>query len=396
MQSKKNTKMNFIIFNPDEWHGTYAGCMGHPVLRTPHLDRLAREGTLFTNAFVQHTVCSPSRCSYMTGWYPHIRGYRTLWNLLSKDEPNLFKYLKRAGYETAWFGKNDLFAQETFDDCVDYYDDYPGFLPPGIKNAFSKDDPAFYSFLYEATPGTIEEHVDTLKVNAGIDFLKTGRNPEKPFCLYLPLSTPHCPYTAPQPYYDMYDPDSVDWLKSTEHEGKPSFYTKIRESRNLQNVPESVFRKLNAVYCGTITMIDELLGRVLDTLEETGLADSTTVLFFSDHGDWPGDYGLVEKWSSALDDSLTRVPFVIKTPGGSPGNLVAEPVEIFDQMATILELASIEPEHRHFARSPTAWRIGRPRPCRFCRRRIRTGRTPQFRGLQGHLGTRRLTQVLLP
>ncbi len=343
--------MNFVIVNPDEWHADYAGCSGHPVVQTPNLDRLAAGGTHFSNAFVQHTVCSPSRCSFMTGWYPHVRGHRTLWHLLQPEEPNLLNYLKQAGYEVAFFGKNDVFAEKTFESSVDYYDDYPGFLPPTIENEFDFGEPGYYSFLHKATPGTIEEHVDTLKVNAGIDFLR--RQHDKPFCLYLPLSTPHCPYSAPQPYHDMYDPAALPPAKSAEHSGKPAFYQRIRETRELDKTSHNVMRKLNAVYCGTITMMDELLGRVLDTLDETGLSENTTVLFFTDHGDWPGDYGLVEKWSSALDDSLIKTPFVIRTPGGKAGHIVAEPVELFDQMATVLDLAGIEAQHTHFARSLT-------------------------------------------
>jgi choline-sulfatase len=344
--------MNFVIFNPDEWRGDYAGCSGHPLVRTPNLDRLAAAGTRFENAFVQHTVCSPSRCSFMTGWYPHTLGHRTLWHLLQPDQPNLLKYLKQAGYEVAWFGKNDLLASESFPDSVDYYDDYPGFLPPDLQPAFAPDEPGYYSFLYDPTPGTIEEHVDTLKVNAGLDFLR--RDHDKPFCLYLPLSTPHCPYTAPKPYHEMYSPDDVPDLRPPELPGKPSYHQLIRRTRGLDRADESVLRKLNAVYCGTITMIDELLGRVLTTLEETGLAENTTVIVFTDHGDWAGDYGLVEKWSAALDDCLLRTPLVIRTPGGKAGHVVREPVEVFDQMATVLELAGIEADHEHFARSLVA------------------------------------------
>jgi choline-sulfatase len=191
-------------------------------------------------------------------------------------------------------------------------------------------------------------------VHAGIEFLTRGRDRRKPFCLYLPLVVPHCPFTVPQPYYDMYNPNDVSPLRPTELSGKPAFYRRIRETRGLDRTPEKVFRKLNAVYCGTITLIDELLGRLLDTLDETGLAENTTVMVFSDHGDWAGDFGLVEKWSSGLDDCLVRSPLVIRTPGGTRGHVVNEPVEVFDQMATILELAGIEARHNHFARSLVA------------------------------------------
>jgi arylsulfatase A-like enzyme len=345
------TRQNIVIINPDQWRADYAGCYGHPLVKTPHLDRLAAEGTRFEQCHVQHTVCSPSRCSFMTGWYPHVRGHRTLPHLLRPDEPNLLKYLKRAGYEVAWFGKNDLLAAESFADSVTYYDDYPGFLPPTIRNAFADpSQPGYYSFLHEATSGTIEQHVDTLKVKAGLDFLRHGRDADKPFCLYLPLATPHCPFTAPEPWHSLYDPADVADPRPLP-DGKPELYRLVHELRHLDQAPEWIWCKLRAVYLGTISMIDELIGRVLDCLDEQGLADHTTVLVHSDHGEWAGDYGCVEKWSAALDDCLTRVPLVIRTPGGTAGHVVAEPVELQDQMATILELAGVEAEHTHFSRS---------------------------------------------
>ncbi|MFW5745741.1 MAG: sulfatase-like hydrolase/transferase [Spirochaetota bacterium] len=346
-----DTRMNFVIINPDEWRGDYAGCYGHPLVKTPNLDRLAAEGTRFDNCFVQHTVCSPSRCSFVTGWYPHVAGHRDLTHLLRTDEPNMFKYLRNAGYEVAWFGKNDMLSQASFRESVDFYDSYRGFLPPTIRNAFEFGEPGYYSFLYEPTPGTIDDHVDALEVAAGIEYLEKGRNLEKPFCLFLPLVTPHCPFTAPEPYHSMYSPDDVPPLRAPVEEGKPGFYRRIRETRALDRTSEETFRKLNAVYLGTITLIDELIGRVLDALDRLGLADTTTVLVYSDHGEWAGDFGLVEKWSSGLDDPLTRVPFVVRTPGGKAGHVVAEPVEMFDQMATVLELAGVKAQHTHFARS---------------------------------------------
>lgn len=341
--------MNFIIFNPDEWRGDYAGCYGHPVVQTPHLDRLAAEGTRFDQAFVQHTVCTPSRCSFMTGWYPHVRGHRSLWHCLRPDEPNLLRYLKQAGYEVAMFGKNDLLAQDCFADSVTFHDHPQGSGPRHSGRTVADDKPGFFSFLHEAAPGGIDDHPDAACVQAGIDFLQ--RDHQQPFCLYLPIIQPHCPYVAPQPYHDRYDPDSLPPLRPICDNDKPMYHRRIRETRNLLDVPESHFKKLNAVYLGMISVVDDLLGQLLRSLDEAGLADSTCVIVFSDHGDWAGDYGLVEKWSSCLDDTLTRVPFIIRMPGGTAGHVVSEQVEIFDQMATVLELAGIEAEHTHFARS---------------------------------------------
>ena len=100
-----------------------------------------------------------------------------------------------------------------------------------------------------------------------------------------------------------------------------------------------------------ISYADFLLGELLRTLDETGLSESTVVIVFSDHGDWAGDYGLVEKWPSALDDAVTRVPFVVRAPGGARGQVVPELIELFDLAPTVLELAGIEPRHTMLARS---------------------------------------------
>jgi choline-sulfatase len=109
--------------------------------------------------------------------------------------------------------------------------------------------------------------------------------------------------------------------------------------------------KIQAIYLGMCSYADWMLGEMLAALDEAGLADETTVVATSDHGDWAGDYGLVEKWPSALDDAITRVPLIVRTPGNEAGHVVREPVEQFDVMATILELAGVEPQHTHFARS---------------------------------------------
>jgi len=347
--------MNFILFNPDEMRAESVGCYGHPVAQTPHMDRLAAEGVRFDQCHVQHTVCSPSRCSFMTGWYPHVRGHRTLWHLLRPDEPNLLKYLKQAGYDVHWWGKNDLLAPESFADSVTSAGSGPARLrlsggTPGKRNAFRFRERGYYSFLYEPEGrGPVENLNDFLCVRAAIEYLRQG--PKEPFVLYLPIGLPHCPYAAPQPWHDLIDPDSLPPLRPVEPAGKPGFHRLIRRYRQLDSLDESVFRKINAVYLGMISLVDHMLGRLLEALEESGHADDTAVIVFSDHGDWAGDYGLVEKWPSGLDDCLTRVPLILRVPGNRRGHVVHEPVELFDIMATVRELAGVPSRHTHFARS---------------------------------------------
>jgi choline-sulfatase len=100
-----------------------------------------------------------------------------------------------------------------------------------------------------------------------------------------------------------------------------------------------------------IAYVDAMVGQLLDALDETGLADDTAVFLFSDHGEWAGDYGLVEKWHACLDDCLTHVPLIARIPGGTCGHVVNTPVECFDIMPTTLALAGIAAAHTHFARS---------------------------------------------
>jgi choline-sulfatase len=341
--------MNFIFFMPDELRAESVGCYGHPLAPTPNLDALAAQGTRFDQCHVQHSVCTPSRCSLMTGWYPHVRGHRTLWHMLRPDEPNLLRTLRRAGYQVHWYGKNDLLAQESFADSVDVAQ-RRGSGMHGV-NPFAPDDPRHMSFLYAPYTGALEDHSDYANVQAGIGFLRSG--PQQPFVLYLPLTFPHCPYSAPEPWHSMFDPDALPDLRPPNLPNRPDFHPLIRQYRALDQLPEdeqrTLMRQIGAVYLGMTAFVDHLLGQLLTALDESGLADETTVMAFSDHGDYAGDYGLVEKWPSAGEDLITRVPLVIRTPGGAAGHLVQTPVELFDVMATTLALAGVEAEHTHFA-----------------------------------------------
>jgi len=341
--------MNFVFFFPDEMRAESVSCYGHPLVQMPNYDRLADEGVRFDQCHVQHPVCSPSRCCLMTGWYPHVSGHRTLWHLLRPHEPSLFRYLHQAGYHIEWHGKNDLYSPDSFPLSVDRYASGSG--GHSGPNAHRFGDPAYYTFDFEPFPGGPDETGDMHSVQAGIDFLRARKPHEPPFVLYLPLSMPHPPYAAPQPYHSMYDPTDLPPLRPPDLAGKPDFHTLIRRYRGLDCLEDGFVERLQATYLGMNTYVDWMLGQLLDTLDETGLAENTCVIVSADHGDWAGDYGLVEKWPSALDDTLTRVPLIIRAPGKAAGRVVQEPIEIFDVMATMLDLAGVEAQHTHFART---------------------------------------------
>ena len=340
-------RLNFIIYQPDEMRAESLGSYGHPVTQTPNFDRLCREGVRFDHCHVQNTVCTPSRCSFFTGQYVHVAGHRNLVHMLRPHEPHLLRYLHENGYEVRLYGKNDLLAPEYFPASVDKAKEHAA-RNARTRNPWPFDDPRFYSFLL-GPGGNRYDHFDWTDVEAGIEFLHS--RPAKPFMLFLPLTKPHPEYSAPDGFHDMYDPESLPPLRPPDTRGKPGYFDGIRRTRNLDKLDEKFFRQVNAVYCGMITFTDWMFGRLLAALDETGLAANTVIIVTSDHGDYAGDWGLVEKWPNALEDPLTRVPLIIRMPGGAQGHVVKEPVEVFDTMATVLELAGIKARHPHFARS---------------------------------------------
>lgn len=339
---------NLVLYQPETLRAESLACYGHPLVRTPNLDRLAREGTRFEQCHVQNPVCGASRCSLMTGWPVHVRGHRSLYHFLHNDEPNLFRYLRDNNYDVYWYGKNDLLAPDSFASSVTDWGPRPG-RRPAPANPWKPGDPHFYSFLY-GPAGDRRDTADYANIQAAIRILEQ-RDRANPFCIFLPLTYVHPPFTAPADFHDMYDPRQVPALRPPDLRNKPNFYEAIRRTRHLDRLNDQDFRKIQAVYLGMISYCDWLLGEFLEAMERTGRAKDTAFFLFSDHGEWGGDYGLVEKWPSAMDGVLEHIPLIARVPGMRGGQVSKEIVELYDVMATCLELAGIEARHTHFARS---------------------------------------------
>jgi arylsulfatase A-like enzyme len=363
-----------VLFNPDQWRGDMLGHAGTPGVRTPNLDRLvATEAVSFAQAFCQNPVCTPSRCSFMTGWYPHVRGHRTMFHMLRDDEPMLLRRLKDAGYFVWWGGKNDVVpAQHGFEDYCDVkYEPAPSPAPkwgvdrvPDWRGA--PESNTYYSFYLGRIPTADDEphypDPDWAHVHGALDHIEryAKSDDDRPLCLYLPLAYPHPPYAVEDPWYSAIDRAALPKRIRAPDDGfldesapKPRILSGIASTQNLFGWSEAQWRELRATYVAMCARVDYQLGLVIHALREHGLYDETALLFFSDHGDFTGDYGLVEKTQNTFEDCLTRVPLVIKPPAGvpvAPGTRDAL-VELVDIPATVEALTGLTPRYTHFGRS---------------------------------------------
>jgi arylsulfatase A-like enzyme len=337
---------NILLFMPDEMRADALGCYGNPIVKTPHFDHLARTGTRFENCHVQFPVCGASRCSMVTGWPTSVRGHRSLYYFLQRDEPNMFRYLREAGYDVYMFGKNDVLAAESIPDSLTLWRNP---RPPASEFAVI-DKPQHPTTMLLPPGGDRRRTVDYAAVQLAIDVLQR-REQERPFCILLSLFEPHPPYTISSDFYDLYQPAQVPDPAPPGLPRRPRFHKAMREISGLTTVTDAEFRKVRAVYYGQVSYSDWLLGELLEALERTDHADDTALLVCSDHGDYTGDYGLVEKWPSGLEDCLTHVPLMARIPGGTPGHVAPELVELYDIMPTCLALAGTRATHTNFARS---------------------------------------------
>ena len=365
----RDQKPNLVIFIPDQWRGDVLGHLGNPGAVTPNLDRLVKaEAVSFKNAFCQNTVCTPSRCSFMTGWYPHTRGHRTMHYMLQPDEPNLLQILKEAGYSIWWGGKNDLFpGQRSLDKYCGIRHPNPDRSSYPVRmdlHAHSDwrgvpEEDGFFSFYYGKLEKQSEDDLyaydsDWHHVLGAVSYIKDAPK-DHPFCIYLPLGFPHPPYAVEDPWYSQIDrgkvpkrtPTIQDWSK------KPSILKGIFDHQHLWTWPEARWQELRATYYGMCSRVDYQLGIILSALREAGQYDHTAVFFFSDHGDFTGDYGLVEKTQNTFEDCLSHVPMVIKPPGNFPiqPGIREALVELVDFPATVYDLVGIDPGYTHFGRS---------------------------------------------
>lgn len=367
---------HIIIFNPDEMRWDTMGHMRNPAAVTPFLDEFSeKEGVSFSHAFCQNTVCVPSRCSFFTGLYPHVHGHRTMSYLLHPGESNLFSELRQAGYFVWMNARNDLFAGQ-------------------IEGwAESNADEIFYGGNVEEAPGPVhpadhlgKDRYSHFEGQLGLD--ENGRNyssddedvdkaiqkirdydGEKPLCMFLGLNYPHVPYQVEEPYFSAIDREKLP--QRIEHEqctNKAQMLDQIRQYQDMGEYTEKDWDELRATYLGMCSKIDEQFRRLCQTLKDKGMYDDCLIFFFSDHGDFAGDYSLTEKAQNTFEDCLTRVPLLVKAPKENVSHALGISdalTELIDFYATAIDYAGVKPNRTHFGKSLRPILEGRTSKNRF-------------------------------
>jgi choline-sulfatase len=350
--------LNVIVITSDEMRGDCPSFMGNPDCKTPFLDDFASKSVVFENHFANHGKCLPSRVGMLTGRYSHTDGFRTVnvENLLPETDPCFVKKLRIEGYETAIFGHNHMWENFWGDDSKpSSIADYHSFCNDEYKEILNKEWPTVldgeceslnlsnHKLDYEGKiTGLRKGFIDDNKIEQAIHYLKDGRDREKSFYLHLVIGLPHPPYKVEEPYFSMYNRDEITPWTHELPSNAPLNMQMMRKYRTDEEISDEAYKEIQAVYYGMITKVDAMCGRLLKVIEEEGLMENSIILFWVDHGDFAGQYGLVEKWDTSMNDCILHVPLLLYAPGLPQGKRITSLTEHVDIAPTMLDILNIK------------------------------------------------------
>jgi len=406
---------NFLYLITDQQRSDWLSCYGHPVVKTPHIDSLARTGSRFTDFHVASPVCMPNRASLMTGRMPTLHGLRYNGCHLPPTANTFVEVLRQSGYRTAAMGKSHLqpFTNEaarhlpdppglenriveeawqqnsdaSIEDTANYDNDEPfqvqtpyfGFEHMELSSHHGDQCGAHYRQWFRAqrkdwqalwdeqneiphnyscpqayrTPVPEELYPSSWIADRAIDYLDNQKQSDSPFFAFVSFPDPHHPFNPPGKYWDMYSPEDFDislpfdahqnpppplqWMEQNFREGGKQF-----TKQTAMRVGDQQLREAMALTAGMITMIDDQIGRIIDTLKANGQYDNTVIIFNSDHGDYMGDFGLLLKGSLPFR-SITQVPMIWSDPANRNEQTVDALASTIDIAPSILERAGLTP-----------------------------------------------------
>ncbi len=389
------TTPNILLILADGLRADALGCYGNAICRTPNLDRLAAQGTCFEQCMITQPTCTPSRASILTGCFPSALRSRMVGCETPDDPRFLPRVLSSAGYRTASIGKIHLGPQgqeagqvertRTANGAFDYY----GFHHVDLVNGHGMHciGPAYNQWLAERVPDANARIAAAPRLSPGVnagkistahwalppethggeyiaertsDYLRQAATHDDPFFLHVSFNDPHHPFTVPEPYASMYRPGDMPppLPPVSEAEGATKLQlgafrggvTEFADGRQVDRligtppadyaqIPVADWQATKAVYYGMVSLLDAQIGRILRTLDATGLAGNTVVVFVSDHGEYLGDHGFCGKGFHY--DSVIRTPLLIRGPGITVGQRLNGMASTLDIAPTLLELTGV-------------------------------------------------------
>ncbi len=369
---------NILFLMADQWHHLDFGYRGHPVVKTPNLDKLASQSIDYTHTYAQNAFCLPSRACMLTGQYVRTHRQYGFTGLFGEGTPCLPELLQQNGYHTFHVGKfhcNPLAGRMGFDEFVptlpedmwqatdpdvnylkwsrDHGIGYPNDQVHGDYRTMAPPEPLELGGkkldMYGTSCIPLEKSIERYTADQAVAFIE--RDHEKPFYLSVSFDRPHGPWTPSPEDVDLYDPAAIplpDPLGEADLARLPEHLAHYIStySVGLQKIGEEGMRKVLSLYYALITRVDAEIGRLLDTLERTGQADNTIVVFCTDHGDMAGHLGLFDKYSNRLyHDDIIRTPLLLKVPceAQTPRQMHGN-VELIDLFPTLCERAGIPTE----------------------------------------------------
>lgn len=359
-----------IVLIADQWSPRYLS-WDNPQVRTPNLDRIAREGMIFDACYTTSPVCMPARVSLITGLYPHNGGHELWGNAAgycpaAEDAP-MFRDIKKAGLITAQIGKTHWTSGRTWQERYASLDEFFSALsldqvadisgPPdseqgsnpyvkylrdrGLLKTVADDLHGRYlKDQYEARASVVspEDYHDIFTTGLALSFIRSQPK-HTPLCLVLSLHSPHPPFDAPGEFATMFDA-----AKLSLPENVPESY--VREN---QKQDHATTRKMLANYLGKMALVDECIGRLVDAMQSRGTWDDTIFFFTSDHGEMMGAHGSLSK--GRFYEESVRVPLVARWPGHIKAGRSRAPVQMMDIYPTIVEAVGSDVSPGRFAKS---------------------------------------------
>jgi arylsulfatase A-like enzyme len=331
---------NILFVFADQMHGFAMGCMGNPDVKTPNLDRLAAEGTLFRNTYSCYPVCTPYRGILMTGRYAHQTGIIENEMAIPTNERTLAAALNDGGCRTSYIGKWHLGGKDNIG------------VPPELRAGFTDfigyqcyNDFLDQVWFFDEKGNKIEYKKHRTDATTDVAIERLEKIKDRKFAMFVSYQNPHYPEQPSKEFEDMYA--DIKITRRPNCQDIDPYTRTFSPPRTTENDP--MYKKYNKsldtylkLYYAMITQLDCNICRLFNKLRELGIAEKTVFIFTSDHGDMQGSHGLKNK--NIFYEESVRVPLIVKVPGGPKGIVSDELVSSVDLFPSILNYAGLPKE----------------------------------------------------